>query len=88
MATFWNWGVRVPAAACGIVCIGTGLAGVADWSLALAAAMPFALVAELAGWAHAHAESRRARHREAPPAELRYVTAGAPPSAEAGERAA
>ncbi|MBI2767137.1 MAG: hypothetical protein HYX53_14660 [Chloroflexi bacterium] len=64
MTGFWKWGVRGPMMLGLALSIAAGFAGVLDWSPALAAALPFAFIAEGAGWAAARA-ARRSAEREA-----------------------
>lgn len=62
----------------------SGAVGVAEWSIALATAMPFALLAEAAGWAGERARGRTAGRVAATEAASRYRFVS--PAAEKPER--
>lgn len=63
MATFWAWGVRNPALAAGLLGLGAGVAGVAEWALALMATAVGLVVADSAH--HLAVGARRRRNRRA-----------------------
>lgn len=61
MVVFWIWGVRNPAAALAGVATAAGLAGVADWSIALATVLVFGIIADAANHLGLRAAARRSR---------------------------